>query len=110
MCSNYLIPPLVLAGHHGYYRVINVFKEFALNSKAKINFAAKDKIKTENILHKIIKGESKSAVNSDFRDYDRCLDVLLDDRPSFRRLILSAVNATDQMGNTPMYAIQLSSS
>ena len=26
MSKNYLIPPLVLAGHHGYYKVLKIFK------------------------------------------------------------------------------------
>lgn len=97
MSKNYLIPPLVLAGHHGYYKVLKAFKE----SSMPVNYAAKDKIKDENVLHKIIKGESRSSVNVDFRDYDQCLDLLLDD--SFRPLILPAVNAQDQMGNTPLH-------
>ena len=103
MSKNYQIPPLVLAGHHGYYKVVKIFKEAALNGASEfVNFSARDKTKGENVLHKIIKGESKSAVNADFRDYDQCLDSLLEDRPAFRRFILPAVNQTDQMGNTPL--------
>ena len=96
----YLIPSIVLAGHHGYHKVISVFKEMALKFKTGVNFAAKDKIKKENVLHKIIKCESKSSINMDSRNYDRCLDILLE--ASFRPLILPAVNSRDQMGNTPM--------
>lgn len=103
MSKNYQIPPLVLAGHHGYYKVVKIFKDAALNGATEfVNFSARDKTKGENVLHKIIKGESKSAVNADFRDYDQCLDSLLEDRPAFRRFILPAVNQTDQMGNTPL--------
>ena len=103
MSKNYLIPPLVLAGHHGYYKVLKIFKEVSLkNSTEFVNFSAKGKTKGENVLHKIIKGESKSSVNAEFRDYDQCLDILLEDRPAFRKFILPAVNQTDQMGNTPL--------
>ena len=104
MSKNYLIPPLVLAGHHGYFKVLKIFKDSAMNNSTEfVNFSAKDKTKGENVLHKIIKAESKSSVNVESRDYDRCLDILLEDRPAFRRFILPAVNQTDQMGNTPLY-------
>ena len=75
----------------------------ALKAKINVQFSAKDKIKKENVLHKIIKGESKSAINVESRNYDRCLDILLEDRPLFRPFILPAVNSRDQMGNTPIH-------
>ncbi len=101
-CSNYRIPPIVLAAHHGYYRVLLVFKDLVLRREGKVNFCAKDIIKGENVLHKVLKSESKAHVNSEFRDYDRCLDVLLEERSLFRSWILPAVNQPDQHGNTPM--------
>ena len=102
MSRNYLIPPLVLAGYHGYHRVVKVFKAAVMELGCDVNFCAKDKVKEENILHKIIKGESRTSVNAEHRDYDQCLDLLLEDRPSFRCFILPAVNSRDQIGNTPL--------
>ena len=100
--KNYRIPPLVLAAHHGYWKVIQAFKSSYLNNDhSRINFAARDTIKNETVLHKILKGESKSSINAEFRDYDKCLDLLLEDR--MKRAILPAVNATDQLGNTPLH-------
>jgi len=100
--SNYRIPPLVLASHHGYWKVVQVFKEaFVKGQCTSINFAARDAIKNETVLHKILKGESKSSINADFRDYNQCLDFFLDDK--IRQNILPVVNATDQMGNTPLH-------
>ncbi len=99
--KNNLIPPIALAGHHGYYKVLKVFKDEALKN-VKVNFAAKDGIKKENVLHKIVKGESRTSVKADLRDYDKCLDLLLEDSAAFRHFILPAVNGVDQMGNTPL--------
>lgn len=102
MSKNYLIPPIVLAGYHGYFKVIKVFKDASLRNVSDINFCAKDKVKEENVLHKVIKGESKTSVNAEHRDYEQCLDLLLEDKLPFSRMILPAVNAKDQMGNTPL--------
>ena len=105
-CKNNRRPPLVLAGHHGYHRVIQAFKDLAIDASSnhEVNFAAKDKTKMENILHVIVKAESRSSVNAELRDYDECLNILLlDDRDIFRKLILPAVNATEKhYGNTPL--------
>jgi len=100
----YLIPPLVLAGHHGYYKVIQVFKDMAMGKeKININFYARDQIKKENVLHKIIKGESKSAINVESRHYDKCLNILLDNNPKYLPFVLPAINSRDQLGNTPIH-------
>ena len=99
--KNYRIPPLVLAAHHGYWKVVQVFKaSYLKGDQSRINFAARDAIKNENILHKILKAESKSSINAEFRDYQKCLDLLLEDK--MKKAILPAVNATDQLGNTPL--------
>ena len=82
--------------------MVQVFKEaFVKGQCTSINFAARDAIKNETVLHKILKGESKSSINADFRDYNQCLDFFLDDK--IRQNILPVVNATDQMGNTPLH-------
>ena len=54
-------PPLVLACHHGYHDIVRLFASSAL--RGKVDFAAKDKSKGENALHRILKGESKSRAN-----------------------------------------------
>ena len=101
-CPNYKIPPVVLAAYHGYYKVLAVFKEVTLKRKARVNFCSKDVIKKENVLHKVLKSESKAHINAQDRDYGKSLDVLMDENPMFRILILPAVNAQDQFGNTPL--------
>ena len=98
-CSkNYRIPPIVLAGHHGYFKVIKAF----LKSHSSVDFTARDN-KGENVLHRCLKRESKTSIQNEYRDYDLCLDLLLDDKKGVRKAILPAVNATDQMGNTPLH-------
>ena len=101
LCTkNYRIPPLVLAGHHGYHKVIKVFVK--LGFLGKVDFTVADN-KGENVLHRCVKRESKTSVRNEYRDYDLCLDILLDDKLGVRKAILPAVNATDQMGNTALH-------
>ena len=71
--------------------------------KININFYARDQIKKENVLHKIIKGESKSAINVESRHYDKCLNILLDNNPKYLPFVLPAINSRDQLGNTPIH-------
>lgn len=102
LCTkNYRIPPLVLAGHHGYYKVIKVFLKAATLGLG-VDFTVKDN-KGENVLHRCVKKESKTSIQNEYRDYDLCLDILLDDKLGVRKAILPAVNATDQMGNTALH-------
>ena len=104
-CVNYRMPPVTIAGHHGYYKIIKLFKEFSVkNPKFAVNFAAVDGIKRENVLHKLLKAESKAYVNLEHRHYDKCLSLLLDDSGlSMQKLIQGAIDAQDQLGNTPLH-------
>lgn len=72
-----------------------------------MDFAAVDGIKQENALHKALKRESKAHVNVQFQNYDSCLNVLLDDRKPFGRLMQPAINAQDQLGNSPLHVAAL---
>ena len=103
-CKNYQISPLVLAAHHGYYKVLQVFKQWTMERrKGSVDFCAVHEIKKENALHKILKAESKAHQNVNFRDYDKCLTIILDEHRIFHKLILPAINAQDQLGNTPLH-------
>ena len=102
-CENYRIPPIVLAAHHGYYKVIQVFKQWSNDWKhGPVDFCAVD-IKEENVLHRILKAESKAHQNVSFRDYETCLTLILDENVVFHQMVLPAINAQDQLGNTPLH-------
>ncbi|CAB4054829.1 unnamed protein product [Lepeophtheirus salmonis] len=98
-CPNYKMSPILLAAHHGYYKILKIFKE--LNND--IDFSAVDPFKKENILHKIIKRESKAYVNFEERNYEKCLSLIVDDEASFRSLIQPTINGADHLGNTPLH-------
>ncbi|XP_023340386.1 tankyrase-2 [Eurytemora carolleeae] len=56
VCKNNLYPPLVLAGHHGYFKVIKVFKRRFLEQGSLVDFSGTDNnARKENILHKVLK-------------------------------------------------------
>jgi transient receptor potential cation channel subfamily A protein 1 len=105
-CSpNYKFPPIVIAGHHGYYKIISVFKEMALDYiNYSVDFTAVDAVRGENVLHKVLKAESRAYANYECRDYEKCLAILLDDKSSAARgLIQPLIDAADQNGNTPLH-------
>ena len=103
-CENYRIPPVVLAAHHGYYKVLQVFKQWTMvRKKGSVDFCATQELKNENVLHKILKAESKAHTNVNFREYDTCLTIILDEHAKFHRMVLPAINAQDQLGNTPLH-------
>jgi len=99
-CASYRIPPFLLAAAHGYYKVMEVFRDFGGRGKVKVDFCAVDTFKA-NVFHKVLAGESKAHVNARYRDYGRCLDVLLD--PGFVRKVKPAINGQDQLGNSPLH-------
>ena len=104
---NNRIPPVVWAGHHGYHQVIRVFKNRFIQDKVKVDFARVDEKneRYENVLHKILKAESKAHDEGrKLRDYDECLKLLLDDNdPEFKNNIAATINGQDNLGNTPLH-------
>jgi len=102
---NNKIPPIVLAGHHGYYKVIKVFKRKLLEQQIQVDFSANDNnVRRENVLHKTLKAESKAYINRDQRNYSECIKLLLDDETqSFKENIAAAINDQDNLGNTPLH-------
>ena len=46
---------------------------------------------------------AKAHQNVNFRDYDKCLTIILDEHRVFHKLMLPAINAQDQLGNTPLH-------
>ena len=69
-CNTYQIPPLVLAAHHGYYKILQIFKEWTTTrEKGSVDFCATHMpTKKENAIHKILKQESKAHINVQYRD------------------------------------------
>ena len=64
-CASNPFPPLVLAAYHGYYKVLEVFKNYT--GLKPILFSARTKVKKENVFHQVLKGESKAFINVKFR-------------------------------------------
>ena len=102
---NNKIPPVVWAAHHGFYRVIKVFKRKFQEDKVQVDFARTDEsVRKETVLHKALKQESKAYINRDKRNYAECIKLLLDDETeAFRNNIADAINAQDNLGNTPLH-------
>merc|ERR1712106_13194 len=102
---NNRIPPIVLAAHHGYYKVIKVFKRKFLDQHVQVDFSANDNnVLKENVLHKALKAESKAYINRDERNYTECIKLLLDDETEcFKNNIAAAINGQDNLGNTPLH-------
>ncbi len=108
---NYQFPPLVIAGHHGYHRIVRAFKDRALvGDKSAVDMAATDSVRQETVLHKVLKAESRAHANYAGRDYDRCLAALLDDNSKLaqERVVRPLVDAQDRHGNPPLkHAVQV---
>ena len=60
-CPSNPFPPLVLAAYHGYYKVLEVFKNH--RGPRGVHFSIRTKVKRENVFHQILKGESKAYLN-----------------------------------------------
>ncbi len=97
------VPPIVSVGHHGYHRIMKLFKEHQAKNPGSVNFAACDTAKQENVLHRVLKAESKNHANLSGRDYALCLALLLAGDPASRKLIWPCVDAQDNLGNTPLH-------
>lgn len=98
------MPALVWSAHHGYYLVLRVFKRRFLEQGLDVDFSGTDLVRKETVLHKVLKAESKAYSNREHRNYRECLKVLLDDEsPKFQNNLAGAVNAQDNLGNTPLH-------
>ena len=98
------MPPVVIAAYHGYHLVLKVFKLRFLDNGLAVDFASADDVREETVLHTALKEESKAYSNREQRDYAKCLKLLLDDgSPQFQENLAEAVNAQDNMGNTPLH-------
>ncbi len=115
--ANLATPPLVLAGHHGYHRVLALFRDVAVagGGDGGVDFGATD-AKDENVLHRqileilkyrgkstmrmydcyfrVLKAESKAYHNHQDRNYSKCLAMLLDYRnPAVLVMIQPAIDS-----------------
>ena len=98
------MPPVVIAAYHGYHLVLRVFKLRSLDHGLPVEFSATDEVRKETVLHTVLKAESKAYSNREQRDYGKCLKLLLDDEDkTFQQNLAEAVNAQDNMGNTPLH-------
>jgi transient receptor potential cation channel subfamily A protein 1 len=106
-CSlNYKFPPLIIAGHNGYHKIIKIFKDAAVQSISPTpDFSVFDAIRGENVLHKVLKKDAKAHANYDFIDYGECLHLLLDDKSDKAKEVIVSplINAADGNGNTPLH-------
>ena len=97
-------PPVVLAAYHGYHLILRVFKLRFLDHGLPVHFANTDEVRRETVLHTVLKAESKAYSNREQRDYAKCLKLLLDDESAqFQENLAEAINAQDNMGNTPLH-------
>jgi len=105
-CSpNYKYPPLLIAAHHGYYKIIEIFKNNAVSSHPTVTFTMRDGVRNYSALHELVNAESRASVNYEDRDYDRCLSLILDDYTveSKSVVIYPMLDAQDYRGNTPLH-------
>ena len=103
--ANNRIPPVVWAAHHGFHLVVRVFKKKFLEGEVFVDFAKTDEsVRRENVLHKVLKAESKAYINKELRNYSECLKLLLSDEDErFKNNIAAAINGQDNLGNTPLH-------
>ena len=105
-CSpNYKHPPLIIAAHHGYHKIIDIFKKNAICNSSTVSFNVRDAVRCDTVLHKLVKAESRAFANHEHRDYDRCLSLILDDKTIESKLAIISpmVDAQDNRGNTPLH-------
>ena len=96
-------PPIVLAGQHGYYKVIGVFLRKFLEDNIYVDLTKTD-VKSKNVLHNIFEAESKANDNKHLVDYQKCLNLFLHNENELVRSSLSAAsNGQDHQGNTPLH-------
>ena len=101
VCSpHYTYPPLIIAAHHGYYKIIEIFK-----SNSMVAFGIRDGVRNDTALHVMVKAESRAYMNYEHRDYDQCLSLILDDNSlqSKSNIIQPMIDAQDNRGNTPLH-------
>ena len=106
MSAHNKVPAVVWAAHHGYHEVIRVFKRKFIENNVEVDFARVDEKseRYENVLHKVLKQESRTIVNKNLRNYDKCLKLLLDDgNLRFKNNMAAAINGQDNLGNTPLH-------
>lgn len=105
-CStNYKYPPLIIAAHHGYHKIIETFKNNAICNSSNASFTVRDGVRCDTALHELVKAESRAYANYEHRDYDRCLSLILDDNTIESKLaiIYPMIDAQDNRGNTPLH-------
>ena len=105
-CSpNNKFPPLIIAAHHGYYKIIESFKNNVINNYSTASFTVRDGVRCVTALHELVKAESRAHANYEHRDYDRCLSLILDDHTIESKLaiIYPMIDAQDNRGNTPLH-------
>lgn len=100
-CPNNKQPPVTLAAHHGFYQIIELFLQRQFVES--VDWDVKDAPRGENILHKILKRQSKVAVPGAERDYDRCLSLILEPGRIPADSLKALLAGVDDWGNTPLH-------
>lgn len=101
LCSqHYKYPPLIIAAHHGYYKIIKILKNNSM-----VAFGVRDGVRHDTALHVLVKAESRAYMNYEHRDYDQCLSIILDDNSlkSKLNIIQPMIDAQDNRGNTALH-------
>ncbi|TRY69192.1 hypothetical protein TCAL_06822 [Tigriopus californicus] len=100
-CPNNKQPPIILAAHHGFYQILELFLQSMVVES--VDWDVRDWPRGENILHKILKRQSRVVVSGVERDYDRCLSLILEPQRIPTDCLKALLSGMDDWGNTPLH-------
>eukprot|EP00096_Caligus_rogercresseyi_P004529 TRINITY_DN18838_c0_g1_i1.p1 TRINITY_DN18838_c0_g1~~TRINITY_DN18838_c0_g1_i1.p1 ORF type:complete len:1006 (+),score=258.20 TRINITY_DN18838_c0_g1_i1:102-3119(+) len=99
--------PILIAAHHGYYRILRIFRD----EEPRSEFTAIEPISGKTVLHEVFRQDSAKFIGRGGggvrgSNYRKCFDVLLSDKASsqFKAQIDSIINYRESLdGDTPLH-------
>ncbi|XP_040583942.1 transient receptor potential cation channel protein painless [Lepeophtheirus salmonis] len=99
--------PILIAAHHGYYRILRIFRD----EEPRSDFTIIEPVSGKTVLHEVFRQDSAKFIKSNVKsvrgsNYRKCFDILLSDTSSkgFKDQIDSIINYREALdGDTPLH-------